>query len=85
MFFDEEEESSGYQHSTSKPKEKKNKKKQDVIIKEFLSLQDKVDQILVAIKYSQPQSEDLPGPKSLIDRIEILEARKRLAAECIFL
>ena len=80
MFFNEEEESSGWQHSTHKPKEKKRKKKQAVSRKEFLSLQDKVDQILVAVKSSQPQSEDLPGLQSLIDRIERMEARERLAA-----
>ena len=73
MMFDEGEESSGSHHSTSKPKKKK---KNAVTRKEFLSLQAKVDQILAAVKPTQPQPEDVPGPQSLIERIERLEARE---------
>lgn len=53
--------------------------------KEFLSLQYKVDQILAAMKSSQPQPEDFPRPQSLIDRVEHLEARERLFVEHISL
>ena len=53
--------------------------------KEFLSLQSKVDQILVAVKSTQPQSEDHPGLQSLIERIERLETRERLDANQISL
>ena len=42
-------------------------------------------QILATIKSSQRQSEDLLGLYSLIDRIEKLEAKERLAIECISL
>ena len=49
--------------------------------KEFLSLQSKVDQILASVKSTQPQSEDNLVPHSLIERIERLETRERLAAE----
>ena len=80
MMFDKEEESSGSQHSTSKPQEKKKKKKMDVSRKEFLSLQSKVDQILVAVKSTQPQPEDILGPQSLMER---METRERLAVKHI--
>ena len=53
--------------------------------KEFLSLQSKVDQILAAVKSTQPQSEDHPVPQSLIKRTDRLETRERLAAERISL
>lgn len=62
MIFDEEEASSGSQHSTSKPKGKKKKKKNAVSRKEILNLQGKVDQILVAVKPTQPQPDDILGP-----------------------
>ena len=62
MIIDEEEESGGSQNSTSKPKEKKKKKKQVVSRKEFLRFQYKIDQILAAVKSSQPQPNYVPGP-----------------------
>ena len=53
--------------------------------KEFLCLQSKVEQILVAVKSNQLQSEDHPVPQSLIKRTDRLETRERLAAERISL
>ncbi|XP_023754281.1 uncharacterized protein LOC111902691 [Lactuca sativa] len=84
MMFEEEEESSGSHHSKSKPKKKK-KKKNVVTKKEFLSLQAKVDQIMAAVKPTQPQPEDTPRPQSLIERIERLETREHMVVERISL
>lgn len=84
MLFDEED-SSGSQYSTSKPKEKK-KKKGVVTSKEFLSLQSKIDTILVAVTTNPSwQDPELPTPQSLVDRVECLETREKNAAERILL
>lgn len=74
------EESNGSQHSTLKPKEKK-KKKLVVSRKEFLSLQSKVDQILVVVTTNQSQNLEITTPQSLAERVERLETKERLAIE----
>ena len=70
----DDEELSGSQQSTSKPKQKNNKK---IVVsrKEFLSLQAKVDQILVAVTTQALQSTETPTPQSLVDRVEVLDRR----------
>ena len=50
-----------------------------------MSLQDKVNQILAAVKSDQLQADDMPGPQSQIDRIDWLESRERHGAERIYL
>ena len=40
---------------------------------------------MAAVKPTQPPPKDIPGPQSLIERIERLETRERMAAERISL
>lgn len=78
------EKSSGSQHSTSKPKQTK-KKKIAVSRKQFLGLQAKVDQILVAVSPQAPQNTECPAPQSLTEHIEVLEIREMMNAQRILL